>query len=148
MPPKQDVHDAHTGGTLPEMAGGTAIPNDAGVQRTIPSVPRPDQRGENTQFDNQGIAKPNPAFAADNATDVPRSTRDMGLSGEVITGTGNTMGAQAESERTQIGASDPGAKGDVRALKHENVNRSAYDRGAKEDADSHDFIGENQVRNP
>ena len=80
-------------------AKGTTIPNDAGIQNTIPSVPRPDQLEENSQFHNQGLAEPNRAAAADNATDVPRSTSDKGATGEVITGTGNTMGAgQAEKK--------------------------------------------------
>lgn len=97
MAPKQDPH---AGGSLSEMAaGGTSIPNDAGEQRTVPSVPRPDQIEENPQFDNRGTAEPNPAFAADNATDVARSTRDKGGTGEVITGTGNTIGApQSEAK--------------------------------------------------
>ncbi|RJE23147.1 hypothetical protein PHISCL_04503 [Aspergillus sclerotialis] len=90
----------HQGGSLTEMAAeGTTIPNDAGIQNTIPSVPRPDQLEENSQFHNQGLAEPNRAAAADNATDVPRSTRDRAGTGEVITGTGNTIGAnQAEGK--------------------------------------------------
>lgn len=140
-------NDPHTGGTLSQLAEGTSIPNDAGVQRVIPSVPRPDQRSENSQFDNQGVAQPTSAMAADNATDMPRSTRDMGMSGEVITGTGNSIGAEVESERTQIGANNPGFKGDVRTLKHANLSRSAFDRGAKEDANATEFVGENKARN-
>lgn len=95
------TQDPHTGGSLSEMAAkGTSIPNDAGVQRTIPSVPRPDQRQENSQFDNQGLAEPNQAFAADNSTEVPRSTKDVGATGEVVTGTGNTIGApQSEAKK-------------------------------------------------
>ena len=98
MTPKQDPH---TGGSLSEMAAeGTSIPNDAGRQRTVPYVPRPDQLEENSQFHNQGIAEPNKASAADNATDVARSTKDMGGTGEVITGTGNTIGApQSEAKK-------------------------------------------------
>lgn len=98
MAPKQDPH---AGGSLSEMAAeGTSIPNDAGIQRTIPSVPRPDQLEENPQFHNQGIAEPTKAFAADNATDVARGTKDRGGTGEVITGTGNTIGApQSEAKK-------------------------------------------------
>lgn len=137
----------HTGGSLSEMApSGTTIPNNAGIQSLIPSVPRPDQRSENSQFDNEGLAEPTSAFAADNATDLPRSTRDVGATGEVITGTGNSIGAGVERKRTQ-GANDPGARGDVRNLKHGNLNRSAFERFAKEDEDSAEKIGEHVGRN-
>lgn len=137
----------HTGGTLSEMApSGTTIPNNAGIQNTIPSVPRPDQRSENPQFDNAGLAEPTSAFAADNATDLPRSTRDVGTTGEVVTGTGNSIGAGVERKRTQ-GANDPGARGDVRNLKHGNLNRSAFERFAKEDEDSWEKVGEHFGRN-
>ncbi|ODM23101.1 hypothetical protein SI65_00690 [Aspergillus cristatus] len=137
----------HTGGTLSEMApSGTTIPNNAGIQNTIPSVPRPDQRSENPQFDNAGLAEPTSAFAADNATDLPRSTRDVGATGEVITGTGNSIGAVVERKRTQ-GANHPGARGDVRNLKHGSLNHSAFERFAKEDGDSWEKVGEHVGRN-
>ena len=104
--------DPHQGGTLSEMApSGTSIPNDAGTQNTIPSVPRPDQRTENPQFDNQGLAEPTSVLAADNATDLPRSTRDVGMTGEVLSGTGNSMPAGVEAKRNEIGADHPGARG-------------------------------------
>lgn len=139
---------SNQGGTLSEMAPtGTSIPNNAGIQNLIPSVPRPDQKAENTQFDNQGLAEPTSAFAADNATDLPRSTRDVGATGEVITGTGNSIGADVESKRTQMGANHPSARGDVRRLKHATANRSVFDKFAKEDADSGEKIGEHQGRN-
>jgi hypothetical protein len=94
------VHqDPHQGGSLFEMAAsGTTIPNDAGKMNTLPSVARPDQRAEHFGFDNAGIAEPSTAKAVDNATDLPRSTRDMGETGEVITGTGNSMPAGVESK--------------------------------------------------
>ncbi|PWY87785.1 hypothetical protein BO70DRAFT_287600 [Aspergillus heteromorphus CBS 117.55] len=107
--------DPHQGGSLYDMAAkGTRIPNDAGLMNTIPSVPRPDQRSEDDGFDNYGVAHASSAFAADNATDMPRSGRDMGATGEVITGTGNTFPAQGESKRNQTGANYPGGKGQSR----------------------------------
>lgn len=102
MPPEQNknTQDPHKGGSITDMAAtGTSVPNDAGRQNIIPSVPRPDQVTENPQFHNQGLAEPNTAFAADNDTTLPQSTRDKGQTGEPITGTGHTMGAQAESKR-------------------------------------------------
>ncbi|RJE17019.1 hypothetical protein PHISCL_10644, partial [Aspergillus sclerotialis] len=104
--------DPHKGGTLSELAEGTSIPNDAGLQRVIPSLPRPDQMSENSQFDNQGLAEPTSTLAVDNPTDLPRSTRDIGMSGEVMTGTGDSLNAEVESKRTQIGANAPGFRGD------------------------------------
>ncbi|KAJ5610678.1 hypothetical protein N7510_007397 [Penicillium lagena] len=145
MPSQQQ--DPHQGGTLSEMAAtGTTIPNDAGQQRTIPSVPRPDQRAEHFLYDNEGVAKPSTAFAVDNPTDLPRSTRDIGMTGDVITGTGDSLPAEVESKRTQMGTNNPSAKGDVRATKHEK-GQSAFDRFAKEDPDSGDKIGEHAGRN-
>ncbi|EAW10417.1 uncharacterized protein ACLA_048890 [Aspergillus clavatus NRRL 1] len=126
---------------------GTSIPNDAGLQNTIPSVPRPDQRAENRQFDNQGLAEPSQAFAADNATDLPRSTKEIGATGEVVTGTGDAFPATGESKRMTYDAIDPGARGNSRTIKHANLNRSAFDRFAKEDGNAGDFIGEHQIRN-
>ena len=140
--------DPHQGGSLSEMApSGTSIPNDAGIQNIIPSVPRPDQRTENAGFDNQGLAEPTSVMAADNATDLPRSTRDVGMTGEVMSGAGDSMPAGIEAKRTQIGADHPGAKGDMRNLKHGSHNKSAFERMAKEDADSAEKVGENAWRN-
>ncbi|KAJ5579729.1 uncharacterized protein N7459_005714 [Penicillium hispanicum] len=144
---RQD-QDPHQGGSLADMApSGTAIPNDAGKQRTIPSVPRPDQRAENSLYDNEGIAEPTLATAADNATDLPRSTRDVGQTGEVITGAGDSIPASIESKRAYMGTNIRGGSGDTRDQKHHNYNRSAFDRYAKEDEDSGEKIGVHQPRN-
>lgn len=140
--------DPHQGGSLADMAPtGTTIPNDAGKQRTIPSVPRPDQRAENPQYDNDGLAEPSLAAAADNATDLPRSTRDVGQTGEVITGVGNAVPTSMESKRAYMGSNIRGGSGDTRDQKHQNHNRSAFDRYAKEDEDSGEKIGVHELRN-
>lgn len=140
--------DPHQGGSLADMAPtGTTMPNDAGKQRIIPSVPRPDQRAENPQYDNAGLAEPSLAAAADNATDLPRSTRDVGQTGEVITGVGDAVPPSIESKRAYMGSNIRGGSGDTRAEKHQNHNRSAFDRYAKEDADSAENIGVHQGRN-
>ncbi|KAK5715653.1 hypothetical protein LTS12_027796 [Elasticomyces elasticus] len=113
--------DSHKGGTLSEMAPeGTSIPNDAGKQNIIPSVPRPDQKAGNAEFDNEGLAQPTSAFAADNATALPRGPGDTGATGEVVTGTGNSIGAGVESKGNTAGANYPGAgaRPDVKAQKH------------------------------
>ncbi|GFF51291.1 hypothetical protein IFM62136_01749 [Aspergillus lentulus] len=139
--------DAHRG-SLSEMAEhGTTMPNDAGLQNTLPSVPRPDQLSESRQYDNYGLAEPSLAFAADNATDLPRSTKEMGASGEVVTGTGDAFPVSGESKRINPGAMDPGARGNARTIKHANINRSQFDRSAREDGNAPEFIGEHEFRN-
>lgn len=140
--------DPHQGGSLADMAPeGTTIPNDAGKMNTIPSVPRPDQRAENPLYDNEGLAEPSTAMAADNATDLPRSTRDCGQTGEVMTGTGDSLPADVESKRAFMGANVPGGSGDSRDVKHQNYIRSKFDRYAKEDEDSGQNVGEHERRN-
>ncbi|KAL4959046.1 uncharacterized protein BDV14DRAFT_185485 [Aspergillus stella-maris] len=122
----------HTGGSLYDMAQhGTKIPNDAGRMNTIPSVPRPDQREEDPSFSYNNQGQPSTAFAADNAADMPRSTRDMGFTGEVMTGTGDTFPAQAENAGNEIGANWPGAKGQTRNLKGSSKNRGEFDVGGR-----------------
>ncbi|CAI7582139.1 unnamed protein product [Penicillium glandicola] len=113
--------DPHQGGSLSEMAQGTSMPNDAGMMNTIPSVPRPDQRAEHFEFDNGGIAKPSAAMATDNTTDLPRSTRDVGQTGEVISGTGNSMPAGIESKHAYMGPNHHAAHGDTRDFKRAHV---------------------------
>lgn len=126
--------DPHRGGTLSEMAPqGTSIPNDAGKQNTLPSVARPEQRSGNRVFDNQGLGGPSAAFAADNDTGLPRGPKDMGLSGEVTTGTGDTLPAEVESKWNQTGTNDPGARGDTRNLKHAQLNRSGFERNVEDE---------------
>ena len=87
------AQDPHQGGRLEDMAvTGTTIPGDAGVQRLIPSVPRPDQVDPPADT----YSHPDPAHAADNAFDMPRSTKDTGVTGEVMTGTGDQMPSEIE----------------------------------------------------
>lgn len=98
--------NAHQGGDLSSMAAtGTSIPNDAGVQNLIPSVPRPDQISSSSDL---GAA--DQATAADNQTDLPRRNQDIGATGEVVTGTGDQLPAQIESKRLHFGANEPQAK--------------------------------------
>lgn len=138
----------HQGGTLSDFAAtGTSIPNDAGKMNTIPSIPRPDQRAENPTYENAGLAQPSIAFAADNATDLPRSTRDVGQTGEFLSGTGDSIPASVESKRTFMGTNIPGGVGEARATKHQNQNRSQFDRYAGENEDAAENIGEHSLRN-
>ncbi|KAL4884503.1 hypothetical protein BJY04DRAFT_182623 [Aspergillus karnatakaensis] len=138
----------HRGGSLSDMAPkGTKIPNDAGLMNTIPSVPRPDQRSDHPDYEYGGIGQPSTAFAADNSTDLPRSTRDIGFTGEVMTGTGNTLPAQNENAPNVLGTNTPGAKGQTRSHLRGKQQRGGFERFAGEDEDAGEYIGEHEGRN-
>ena len=60
------------GGSITDMAvEGTKIPNDAGTQNIIPSVPRPDQITDPSN-DPNNLGATDLAGAADNAQDISR----------------------------------------------------------------------------
>lgn len=60
------------GGSITDMAvEGTKVPDDAGTQRTIPSVPRPDQIADSSN-DSNDLGATDLAGAADNAQDISR----------------------------------------------------------------------------
>ena len=60
------------GGSLTDMAvEGTKVPDDAGSQNIIPSVPRPDQITDPSN-DPNNLGATDLAGAADNAQDVSR----------------------------------------------------------------------------
>ena len=60
------------GGSITEMAAeGTKVPDDAGTQNTIPSLPRPDQITDSSKDPND-LGTTDLAGAADNAQDVSR----------------------------------------------------------------------------
>ncbi|EED16535.1 conserved hypothetical protein [Talaromyces stipitatus ATCC 10500] len=139
--------NSRRGGTLSEMAPtGTTIPNDAGLQNTIPSKARPDQQSEDHRFSYDGLAQSSVATAADNATDMPRSTRDVGQTGEVMTGTGDSLPAEIETKNLSIQTNDPGAKGQTRTLKHAVKNRGAFDKLVGDDPEGAQAVGEPEQR--
>jgi len=141
------ANDPHRGGTLEEMAPtGTSIPNDAGLQNIIPSKARPDQQEEDHRFGYDGIAQPTIATAADNATDMPRSARDVGMTGEVMTGAGDSLPAEIETKRLQSQTNDPGAKGQLRTLKHAVKTRGAFDKLVGDDPEGAQAVGEPEQR--
>ena len=120
--------DPHEGGRLEDMAEkGTEIPNDAGVMNLIPSVPRPDQIPSDSE------TAPDLAAAADNPTDIPRTHRDTGMSGEVMTGTGDRLPARAVEDKNLAGrGNEPAAKGHTRDAKHGKQKVSDVDKYASE----------------
>ena len=122
------------GGDLSSMAAsGTSIPSNAGQQNLIPSVPRPDQMTENSAFDS-GMGAEDLQGAADNAADMPRSTKDIGQTSETVTGTGDQMPVQAETKRMHLGANDPLSKGHDRYDKHSRQKESDLERYAGDGA--------------
>jgi len=109
-----------SGGDLFDMAQeGTKVPEDSANPRIIPSVPRPDQVA--SEFDPNALGSDTLHGAADNAGDIPRTTKDT--SGDtVLTGTGDTLPSTIGSKRLHDvpgGVThDPFAKGSTRMEKH------------------------------
>jgi len=138
--------DPHVGGDLSDMAAeGTTMPNDAGSYNLLPSVPNPDQKAENAAFHNQFINSADPQGAVDNAKDMPRTFQDSAETGEVITGTGDTM--PVEIERKRFGLEEgggPGAKGDARDGKLRS-NADIDDRLQSEGAEVDSAVGEEEM---
>ncbi|THX42949.1 hypothetical protein D6D08_10565 [Aureobasidium pullulans] len=122
--------DPHQGGNLSDMAvTGTSIPNDAGAYETLPSVPNPEQADTNNR------TATNLAGAADNATDMPKSSKDMGATGEVMAATGDQLPAQVESKNLHFGANNSADKGHDRSDKHTKQKESDYERYAADRRD-------------
>ncbi|PVH95679.1 hypothetical protein DM02DRAFT_617734 [Periconia macrospinosa] len=133
--------DPHQGGRLEDMAPtGTSMPNDAGIQRIIPSVPRPDQIDPNPGI----FSHTNPAHAADNTFDIPRGPRDRGETGEIMTGIGDQMPSNIEKKTFDNTPYDPRAKGDVRTYKHD-VQRNDFDLMAQADHNVRPAPGEEEL---
>jgi len=96
----------------------------------IPSVPRPDQI--NVPADQ---AHANPAHAADNAFDIPRSVNDRGQTGEILSGTGDQLSSNLEKKNLDDANFDPRAKGHDQYAKHARQD-NPYD-SLKHGAGSH-----------
>ncbi len=133
--------DPHQGGRLEDWAeSGTSIPNDAGLQRTIPSVPQPDEA------DADATTSESLATAAANPTDIPRTARDTGMTGAVVTGTGDPLPAAAvEGKNMAGGGNEPLAKGSSRYAKHARQPQSDVDKYASEGVGVEAAPGEEDV---
>ncbi|CAD0097546.1 unnamed protein product [Aureobasidium mustum] len=122
--------DPHQGGDLSSMAAtGTTMPNDAGNYNILPSVPNPEQADQST---TGGLGSASLATAATNATDMPKASKDIGATGEVVTGTGDQLPAQVESKNLHFGANNPLDKGHDRRDKHTVQKESDHERYAAE----------------
>lgn len=99
--------DPHQGGRLEDMAAtGTKLPNDAGQQNVIPSVPRPDQADPDSGKTGVDLAQ-----AADNDTIMPSGPGDKAGSGapatgEVVSGTGHQLPAAVEQKHSNSGGKE------------------------------------------
>jgi hypothetical protein len=76
-------------------------------------VPRPDQK--DVPADQ---AHANPAHAADNTFDIPRSFNDRGQTGEIFTGAGDQLSSNSEKKNLDDANFDPRAKGHAQYAKH------------------------------
>jgi len=123
-----------SGGDLFDMAkDGTTVPEDSAKPRLIPSVPRPDQIASDNDPNSLGGSTLDEA--ATNATDIPRSTRDVSTA-EVVTGTGDTLPGSIDSKRlhdTPGGVvHHPAAKGSTRTAAHRDQKGADVDLGASD----------------
>lgn len=109
---------------------GTSVPADAAAPRTIPSVPRPDQMGENISDDYS--APGGSAGAADNATDIPRTNRDIGVTGEVVSGTGDQLPSTIETKHLYFERNPAASKGNMREDKQAKQMESNEEMFASE----------------
>ncbi|KAI4090683.1 MAG: hypothetical protein LQ344_004586 [Seirophora lacunosa] len=106
------------GGSLSDMAvSGTTVPPTSATQRTIPSVPRPDQTTTSTSDPND-LGATDLASQADNASDMPKAP------------TGDAVPAEAASKRLHELGNPALSKGHARYDKHVRQKGSDYERGA------------------
>lgn len=98
--------EARRGGKLEEMAiHGTSIPSDSGTQHII--HPSRNKRVEKAYEASTTFKNPLDPSLADNTVDIP-SRSDGGLTGEVVTGTGDQLPADVEAKR--VGQDSSGGK--------------------------------------
>ena len=117
---------------------GTKIPADAGSQRLIPSVPNPAQEELSKPSSLSADSATTLADSATNPTDLPRGYNDTGLTGEVMSGTGNQLPASVEQKRAHNAgpgdAATGAAKGHMREAKHGKQSKSSEERYQGADA--------------
>jgi hypothetical protein len=74
---------------------------------------------------------------------MPRTVKDTGETGEVITGTGDQLPASIESKRLGMGeAGGPAAKGHPRDARHDVKSGSEIERFASDGAEADPAPGE------
>lgn len=113
--------ESYRGGSLEEMSarGGTSIPNEAGTQQTISS--EPDRRRDaayqanTTAPDLQGVADNSAAMPAD----------DLGLTGEVVTASGDQLPADVEAKRLGMDTAGGKVRGGMKSHTKKSDNAQA-----------------------
>ena len=96
-------------------------------------------------FHNQFINAADQQGATANAVDMPRTVKDTGETGEVITGTGDQLPASVESKRLGMGeAGGPAAKGNLRDARHDVKSGSGIERFASDGAEVDPAPGEEE----
>lgn len=94
-------------------------------------MPRPDQKDPGPEF-----AHADPAHAADNTFDIPRGVNDQGVTGEVISGTGDQINTNIEKKNLDDADKVPEAKGHDQYAKHVRKEKSEFDQGAGHDVEA------------
>ncbi|KAI4178699.1 MAG: hypothetical protein L6R41_008266 [Letrouitia leprolyta] len=118
------------GGSLSDMAvSGTTVPSTSATPNTIPSVPRPDQATDSSSDPND-LGTTDLAGQADNASDMPKSTRDAAPSSEIISGTGDSIPTETASKRMHELGNPDLSKGHARYDKHVRQKGSDFEKGA------------------
>ncbi|KAI4137121.1 MAG: hypothetical protein L6R39_007470 [Caloplaca ligustica] len=117
------------GGSLTDMAvEGTTVPSDSATQRTIPSVPRPDQT--TALNDPNDLGTTDLAGQADNTNDMPKSVQDNAPTADIITGTGDAIPSSAATKNLHELGNPDASKGHARDDKHAKQKRSDQEQGA------------------
>ena len=107
----------------------------------IPSKPNPHQMSDPMG----GLGAPEGASAADNPTDMPRNPRDMGSSGDVITGIGDQMPSEVNTKNAHYGGGNSLAKGSERYDKHTKSKESDLETKAAAGAETVPAPGEENL---
>ena len=88
----------------------------------IPSVPKPDQKNPVPEF-----SCINPTHAPDNAFDILRGVEDQGVTGEIISGTGDQINPNTAKKNLDATDNVLRAKGDGRYAKQVRNQKSEFD---------------------
>lgn len=105
-------------------------------------MPRPDQIDPPAE-----LAHANPAHAADNSFDIPRSVNDRGQTAEIITDTGDQLTSSVEKKNLDDAGFDPRSKGHDQYAKHARQDNPLD--SSRHGATSHDVEaapGEEEIR--
>ncbi|KAL9097652.1 MAG: hypothetical protein Q9163_006320 [Psora crenata] len=134
-------NDAHPqGGSITDMAvEGTTVPADSATPRTIPSKPRPHQTIDPSN-DPNNLGASDLDGVADNPSDMPRTTRDIAPTVDVVTGTGDSLPSEVGAKRLHNVMNPAASKGDARSDKHAKQKGSDQEKNASEGPAEDDVV--------